>query len=230
MEPLKKLRDKLVSNGKDESIRVALDALLLSPDDIDLQIDVLGVSHQANWLPNRKKVFWQAFPIDSEPWIARCVTRIIETAKDTNALYALLNTNVVAVAKIVQLFSPDLVSVWDVNGAPSCGIGLADRRENSFDRYFYIAWKPVHDSICRLEFISHIEAPQDQHRDELDRISGPRETVGGIWAELPYGFDYWIGRREFTVFSAYIKPHGFSETVRRQLGYESEFSVEQYLL
>lgn len=106
MEELVKLRDKLVKSGKDEAVRMALEALLIVPDDLDLQIDVLGIAHRANWLPNRKRVFLRTFPINSEQWVSRCITRVLAKESDANALCALLNCEVRAVALVIQTHSP----------------------------------------------------------------------------------------------------------------------------
>ena len=219
MEGLKKLRDRLVKTGKDESVRVALETLLLAPDDVDLQIDVLGVAHRASWLPNRKAAFWKAFPIESEEWVGRCVARVTAVDSDVDALCALLNSDVLAVATTVRAYSPDLVVVWDRNGAEFCGVGLAHHLGDQFSRYFYIGWKPGHDTVQRLDFIPQIEAPPGRVDQWLDNIVGQCAVSGGFWAELPYGFGYWADRREFATSATGLEPYGFTETVRHRLGY-----------
>ena len=221
MEELVKLCNKLVKSGKDQAVRVALETLLLAPSDLDLQIDVLGVAHWTNWLPNRKKVFWRAFPINSEQWVNRCITRILTKDGDVNALCALLNSEVLAVAPIVQSHSPHLVTVWDVKGAEFCGIGLANYSKDQFDRYFYIGWKVGHITICRLDFMPRILTPPGRGVQRLDHIMGQCEMLGGLWAELPYGFGYWYGQRKFAAPYADMEPQGFTEFVQNQLGYQN---------
>ena len=220
MKELKRLCGKLEKTGKDEAVRVALEALLLAPDDVDLQINVLGAAHQANWLSNRKKVFWRVFSIDSERWVSHCVARITATGNDANALCALLNSDVLTVATAVQEYSPHLALVWDVNGADFCGIGLAHHQGDQFSCYFYVGWKPRHDTVHRLDFIPRIEAPLGRGDQRLDTIVGSCAAPDGFWAELPYGFGYGAGRREFATPFTYLKPHGYTDTVRRRLGYE----------
>ncbi len=217
MEDPKKLRARLEAAGKDASVLAALEALLAAPDDLDLQIDVLGVSHQANWLPNRKQVLWRSFPVHTEQWVSRCVKRVIEAANDFNALYALLNTNTLLAAQAIQAYSPDLVLVWDVNGAEVCGIGLARHQGHLFKHYFYIGWLPNEDTVRGIEFISCIETPIDCQGSRLDEIPDKCKTTGGFWAALPYGFGYSEGHRRFSSLPT-LKPHGFTDTLRRQLG------------
>ena len=220
MEELKKLCGRLEKTGKDEAVRMALEALLLAPDDVDLQINVLGAAHRVNWLPNRKAVFWKAFVTESEQWVSRCVARIATIDSDVNALCALLNSDVLAVATTVQAYSPDLALVWDVNGADFCGIGLAQHQGDQFSHYFYIGWKPGHDTVHRLDFIPCIVAPLEKGDQRLDSIVGECVVSDGFWAELPYGFGYWSGRREFAAPVTYLKPYGYTEMLRYRLGYE----------
>ncbi len=219
MKKLTQLRDKLVRSGKDEDVRVALETLLLVPNNLDFQIDVLGTAHQANWLPKRKEVFWRAFPINSEQWITRCITRVLAGENDANALCALLNCEVLAVAPIVQTHSPHLVSVWDVNGSQSCGLDLAYYVDDQFDRYFYVGWKINCNVINRLDYIPRIEAPPGRGFQRLDKIIGQCEMLGSLWAELPHGFGCWSGLREFASPCADLEPQGCTETVRSCLGY-----------
>ena len=220
MEELQRLRARLQSTGKDASVQAALEALLAAPDDLDLQIDVLGAAHQASWLPNQKRVLWRSFPINTEHWVSRCVERIIEAANDFNALSALLNTNTLLAAQAIQAYSPDLVQVWDVNGAEACGIGLACHQDHLFKRYFYIGWHPNKDTLRRIDFISDIELSSGYKGSRLDEIPDECKTTGGIWAELPYGFGYWEGYRMFSYLPT-LKPYGFTDALRRQLGYVS---------
>jgi hypothetical protein len=222
MKELEKLYSKLVKTGKDEPVKAALNRLLQAPNDVDCQIDVVGIAHQSNWLPNRKKALWNVFPIDGKQWINRCVTRVTATSNDLNALCALLNSNVEAVAKIVQTHSPDLVSVWDVNGAKFCGVGLANHQGNQFEQYYYIGWKPGFDTVWRLEFIPYIEAPLAQETQRLDQINGRCETAKGCWAELPYGYGYQTSRQEFATPSANAKPYGYTRNIILHLGYKDE--------
>ncbi len=190
------------------------------PDSLDLQIDVIGAAHQANWLPNRKRVLWRSFPVHTEQWVSRCVERVIEATYDFNALYALLNTNMLLAAQTIQAYSPDLVLVWDVNGAEACGIGLARHQNHVFNRYFYIGWHPNKDTLSRIDFISHINPPPDYKDSRLDEIPDECKMTGGFWAELPYGFGYWEGYRMFSYPPISLKPYGFTDTLRHQLGYE----------
>ena len=221
MEDLKKLHARLEPAGKDASVRAALDALLAAPDDLDLQIDVVGAAHQANWLPNRKRVLWRSFPVHTEQWVSRCLKRVIGATYDFNALYALLNANTLLAARAIQAYSPDLVQVWDVNGAEACGIGLASYQGRLFKRYFYIGWHPNKDTLRRIEYISCIEAPLDCQSSRLDEIPDKCKTTGGFWASLPYGFGYSEVHRRFSSLPTYLKPYGFTDTLRRQLGYQT---------
>ena len=226
MEKLKKLCRKLEAAGKDASVRAALEALLAAPDDLDLQIDVLGAAHQANWLPNQRRVFWQDFPINTERWVSLCVERVIKAANDYNALYALRNTNTLLAARAIQAYSPDLVLVWDVNGAEACGIGLARHQDHLFKHYFYIGWQPTKDTLKRIEYIPDIEPPLGYECSRLDEIPDECKTTGGFWAELPYGFGHWEDRRVFSHPAAHLKPYGSTDTLRRQLGYQTASILE----
>ena len=222
MEDLKKLHARLEATGKDASVLAALEALLAAPDDLDSQINVLGASHQANWLPNRKRILWRSFPVHTEQWVSRCVKRVIGAAHDFNALYALLNANTLLVAQAIQAYSPDLVLVWDVNGAEACGIGLARYQDHLFKHYFYIGWHPGEDTLRRIDFISDIEPPSHHKGSRLDEVPDKCKMTNGFWAELPYGFGDWEGYRMFSYLPIHREPYGFTDMLRRQLGYESE--------
>jgi hypothetical protein len=150
MEKIKQLYKKLSHSGKDELVKQALEALLMSPDDLDLQINVIGAAHRENWLRNRKRVLWDTFPITSQEWAKQCITRVT-AHQDADALFALLNADPLCVLQEIQERSPDLVSVWDVNGASYCGLGLAHRVENRLDHYFYVGWKPGGEATMRLD-------------------------------------------------------------------------------
>jgi len=219
MKELEKLHSKLVKAGKDEPVQTALHTLLHAPENLDYQIDVVGAAHQCNWLPNRKKALWNVFPVNSVEWIDRCIARSVATGDDLNALCALLNSSALTVSKIIQTHSSDLVNVWDVNGAEFCGIGLAHHQGSHFDRYYYIGWKPGHDTIWRLEFISHVEAPSGQNTQRLNQLKGRCKITKGCWAELPYGFGYRTNYHEFTDSYAGIKPYGYTKDIMLHLGY-----------
>ena len=222
MKELENLCARLAKTRENEPVRLALEAVLLSPDALDLQINALGLAHQANWLPNRKRVLWQAFAVGGEPWADRCVTRILAPGGDASAVCALLNAPALVALKRIRACSPDLVAVWDVNGAPSCGLGLARHGADRFDHYFYVGWEPGQETVQRLEYIPSIQPPPGQEAQPLHRINGPCRVTGGCWAELPYAFGYWTGYRDFagSASTGDLEPHGFTASLRRQLGYD----------
>lgn len=221
MKELEQLHARLTRTGKDEPVRLALEAVLLSPDALDLQINVLGLAHRAAWLPNRRRVLWRTFAVHSEQWADRCVTRIIAPASDLNAVCALLNAPTLIVLKRVRACSPDLVMIWDVNGANSCGLGLAGHDHDWFDHFFYVGWKPGQETLHRLEYIPSIQPPPGQEAQTLDRISGQCRVTGGSWAELPYGFGFWADYRDFAPSASTrdLEPYGFTASLQYELGY-----------
>ena len=218
MEKTKKLYQKLSRSGKDELVRQALEDLITAPDDLDCQINVLGAAHRQNWLPNRKRAFWETFPVTSQEWAHRCITRIIGY-EDTDALCALLSANPLIILQEVQRHSPDLVLVWDVNGASYCGLGLAARVGSRFDHYFYVGWKPGGEATVRLDYIQSVQLPVGQEVDRVDTFAGICQLRAGCWAELPYGFGTWTGQHSFGLDVSYQHYHGYTEGMRRQLGY-----------
>ena len=219
MEKIKKLYQKLSQNGKDELVREALEDLIKTPNDLDRQINVLGAAHRQNWLPNRKRAFWETFPVTSQEWAKQCVTRVIGH-EDTDALYALLSANPLRILQEVQQHSPDLVRVWDVNGASYCGLGLAARVGNGFNHYFYVGWESDGEVTIRLEYVQSIQSSVGQEVDHLDTDGVLCQPRTGYWAELPYGFGTSAGQHSFGLDVLYQHHYGYTEGIRRQLGYE----------
>ncbi len=220
-ENLKRLHEQLEHSGKDLAVLDAVTALLRSPDDIDLQIDTIGCAHLENWLPNRKRVFWDAFDIRSEAWASRCVNRIVQRKGDKYAACALLKSDALFTLREVERHSPSFVMVWDVHGAEFCGIGLARHQKAELSSYFYVGWKPdeTEATVARVDYIEHIELPLGSMEYRLNQIKGMCRIKNAFWAELPYRSGYEKSAlRSFEVLEYYRQPYGVTKTMQQQLG------------
>jgi hypothetical protein len=221
MEKIKQLHKRLEHSGKDLPVFEAVTTLLRSPDDIDLQINALGIAHLENWLPNRKRVFWDTFNIRDQTWTKQCVNRIIQAKGDKFAACSLLNSDVLLTLREVQRHSPDFVMVWDVQGGKTCGIGLAKYRRKRLDNYFYVGWKPdeENETVVRIDYISSILFPRGTKERYLNRIEGDCRIQNAFWAELPYRFGYRESAlRSFEHPEYYRKPFGVTKKIQQQLG------------
>ena len=177
-----KLQKRLKDKVDDRPIYDAIEQLIKLPDDIDNRINLLGLSHKMHWLPNRKRALWNALDNGSDGWIQRCIERIHKAEEGDLALFSLLNSNAIRVLQFIKVYSSDIVQVWDMKGAESCGIGLAAIGPTSFLHYFYIGWK-VNDpayKICRIDYAQEIT----NHLGK-SYLYGNSSLTNWAWAELP---------------------------------------------
>jgi hypothetical protein len=86
---LKKLEDKAAANGEHAAAAAAAH-LLQDIDSLDRQINLVGALHEAGYLQNSLKPYWNAFRADESAWIERCLARLLIADHDYWALAALL--------------------------------------------------------------------------------------------------------------------------------------------
>lgn len=209
---LEELKKKLKQRPTDKKVRLAVERLLKDPTSLDKAIDLLGISHECDWLPNRKRALWNIVDNRNYNWIIRCVERILKNEKRELALYSLLNSNAIDTLRAIVPTAKDIVVLWDVKGAETTGIGLASRRKDVFTNYFYIGWKTTDEErrIVRVEFATKI--PNILGKSYL---SGAMTLTKWIWAELPYRFcAATTDRQTFDEEDLWItKPFGYTREI-----------------
>ncbi len=220
MQELTALLKRLQKSGKDPEVADAITALLASPADLDLQIDLVGQTHLAHWLPNRKRVLWELFDPRRPEWAHRCIERVLQSSSDMRALSALLNGDSLAVLRRVTKDSPTMVTRWDLLGSEgTVGLGFARREAPQvFRDYFYVGWKPddVSVAVRRLDYCSRVVAPGPV----LDGCLGEQECLcdNRGWAELPYRY-HW-SRQDTQWASPRWEPAGLTTQMLLALGYQ----------
>jgi hypothetical protein len=188
VDKILRLKKSLEKSGKDQNALAIILQLLDDPENIDLQIDLLGTVHLANWLPNRKRALWDTFDISADNWIKANLSRIYGKHGDHHAVCALLNCPIMLILTGVKALSPVLATVWDVPGAKACGLGLV-KRDAGFKDYFYTGWKtsPDGNTAVIIEYVKEIIPAQQPSSRTDSLLDGPCELIECLAAELPYG-------------------------------------------
>jgi hypothetical protein len=233
MEQLKDLQKRLQHNRKDSQILKAMEKLQVSPNNLDLQIDVVGLAHLERVITKQKTILWESFDIKSPIWIQSCVKRIITNNGDPIAACALLNSDVLSVLQEIKIYSPKLVIIWDTKGREEydcCGIGLASYQKGIFSWYFYIAWRcnPEQTTVARIDYAQKIIAPNNSSESNLSCITGECLLQNWFWAELPRDFNHYDqSQHSFYYDQPYFRnPYGHTDQIIKILGLKLKISKE----
>lgn len=191
MEKIGRKYNDMIKKSDNSLVTKSIGILLNEPENIDFQINVLGDSHIENWLPNRKKVFWEAFNINSEIWVKQCLKRIFGDIQPQQATYALLGCRADLVIQQIKNYCSEIVNVWDMKGSKTCSVGFANRNYKAFVNYISIGWdEDENNSIIRVDYIEKIVPNSEEITGRLDSITEDCEVEKWIWGEHPYGYKF----------------------------------------
>ncbi|MBL0386936.1 hypothetical protein JJB07_09745 [Tumebacillus sp. ITR2] len=189
MDKLTQLHKRLHKNNKHIPVQHALVKLFEDPNNVDLQIDLLGVAHLHHWLPNQKRVTWESLDsFGTIAWIERCVSRIVKNQGRKFALFALLKCDVLLVANEIQKYSPQPVLLWDPKGGETSGIGMATYEDCVYENYFYLGWKQKAEewNVIHMTFMERIETDSPPDHIRLDLNESVCQVTNFLYGELPY--------------------------------------------
>ncbi|MFS3929256.1 hypothetical protein ACL9SP_11400 [Priestia flexa] len=190
MKKLQALQEQLKKKEKYPNVVKQLNELSEDEQNIDLQINLIGETHVANWLPKQKTVIWNSFSqFNSSFWIKSCIDRIVQDVADDFAVYALLKCDVEPVLTKLKAMCYQVVLIWDTKGAETQGVGLAKVDKSGYHDYFYIGWNTGEPFISRIDYIKEIICRNNLMTDRLDLIDDKCAIKNWVWSELPYGYE-----------------------------------------
>ncbi len=187
----------------EQTLHVSLTRYVSAPENVDVQIDLLGAMHQAMWLSNQTNGYLEEFTSSVDDRIERALFRLLHSAYDDRALRLLSYHSIKELAPHITAALPHRVFAQLEDSTYTIGFCL-NRSGGAFTNYFELQCEPSGE-VVRLHYAKALingepDSVNDQYYSNPDAglIYGTCLTSRYMSAGQPYGYWYdYESKREF---------------------------------